>query len=91
MNESEKIKEQILTNIKTYLITDLTETQINSVIIVLSRELQDVVITNQKDLPSVDVVDNNKICNSKYYERNNQHLFISKSISNSTSKNRQKI
>mgnify|MGYP007094172031 CR=1 FL=1 len=64
MNESEKIKEQILTNIKTYLITDLTETQINSVIIVLSRELQDVVITNQKDLPSVDVVDNNKICNS---------------------------
>ena len=64
MNESEKIKEQILTNIKTYLITDLTETQINSVIIVLSRELQDVIITNQKDLPSVDVVDNNKICNS---------------------------
>ena len=48
MNESEKIKEQILTNIKTYLITDLTETQINSVIIVLSRELQDVVITNKK-------------------------------------------
>lgn len=64
MNESEKIKEQILTNIKTYLIADLTETQINSVIIILSRELKDVVITNQKDLPSIDVVDNKKICNN---------------------------
>lgn len=64
MNESEKIKEQILTNIKTYLVNQLTEEQINSVVIIVSKEIKDVTVSSNKDLPSTEVIDNIKIRNN---------------------------
>lgn len=62
--ESEKLKEQLLNNFKTNLITLLPDDIINNVIIIISKELQNVILSEDKELPSVEVINNDKICNT---------------------------
>lgn len=62
--ESVRIKEQLLNNVKTNLVAYLPDDMINAVIIVLSKEIQNIEMSNEKSFPSVDVIDNEKICNN---------------------------
>lgn len=62
--ESEKLKEQLLNNFKTNLITLLPDDIINNVIIIISKELQNVILSEDKELPSAEVINNDKICNT---------------------------
>lgn len=62
--KNEQLKERVISNIKTGILSicQTTNTDIYQIMIVISHELQNINMSEDKELPSVDVIDNYKIC-----------------------------
>lgn len=64
MNENNLIKERLLTTIETDLLPIIPQKYIKDIIIVISKDIQNLTFNDDSYLPSIEVEDNNKICNT---------------------------